>query len=282
MNIVFDLIDLTKVFETQTHAHLKDLNRSKVSRLNSKDRTYDEIITLLKSTLNKKPYKGKTYCANAVSIINEIVDTFQATPVENKQSDDEETQSIKSGKQKRKIGQNDEENQSNKSGKQKRKISQKKSKRSKKHKRSSSQSSHSSTGSSSSNSSSSDDSSDDSGDESDFTDLFEVRRRGPVIVSQEFQCLKKNKRVKLISPGEQGSHLVKIEITKTKDLQSCASSKFYWQKVARKGLFLLDVSDKNDEEVYSTLNDILKTFGKKIKKIDNTKTVSYDLTKDKK
>lgn len=45
---------------------------------------------------------------------------------------------------------------------------------------------------------------------------------------------------KLETPGEPGTHLIKIEITDVKDLKACKNQKTYWKKVNKKGVFLLD------------------------------------------
>lgn len=109
-----------------------------------------------------------------------------------------------------------------------------------------------------------------------FAKLFDTNTNDPLYISQQFQFQTGDERKRLITPGEIGSHLIKIEITDTRDLKSCKSEKNFWQKVAKKGYFLLDVNKNDfDKKTYEDLNNILTQVGNKILKIKNVKKESY-------
>jgi len=255
MTILFDLTNFYNTLDYAIFLNTQDLSQEKVPALKNQNKSIEEIFNILKPIMNKKPCKGKLYCESAVSTILKVINSIFAE----EQAENEHVLHDPPS-----------------SNKNKRKHHQQKIKESKRRKRSSSVSSLSSSSSSGSSSHSQSYSSyNDSDNDSDFESLFVVSNKQPIVISQEFQCLKKNKRIKLVSPGEQGSHLIKIEITRTSDLKSC-NVKNYWQKVSSKGLFLLDTVNKDDKDVLKTLKDTLKTYGKKVRKIKNIKTIAYD------
>lgn len=61
-----------------------------------------------------------------------------------------------------------------------------------------------------------------------------------IFLSEQFQYRVKHRMFKLETPGEPGTHLIKIEITDVKDLRTCKNQKTYWKKVNKKVVFLLD------------------------------------------
>lgn len=115
-----------------------------------------------------------------------------------------------------------------------------------------------------------------------FNKFFEYKKKYPIIVSQMFQFVSNDERKKIVTPGEGGTHLVKIEMTDTRDLASCKGEKFFWQKVAKKGVFLLNIKKSEaDKKVYESLLNILGDVGEKLSKIKNAKfeTSSFDVSK---
>lgn len=116
-----------------------------------------------------------------------------------------------------------------------------------------------------------------------FSKFFDQKRKHPIIVSQQFQFVSGDERKKITTPGEQGTHLVKIEITDTRDLQTCKGEKFYWQKVAKKGLFLIDVKkNETDKKMYDNLLTVLSCVGEKLSKIKNAKFESVSIENNRK
>lgn len=112
-----------------------------------------------------------------------------------------------------------------------------------------------------------------------FSKFFEYKKKYPVTISQQIQFVSNDERKKITTPGEEGTHLVKIELTDTRDLQTCKGEKFYWQKVAKKGVFLLNVKkNESDKKTYENLLNILGGVGEKLSKIKNAKfeTISID------
>lgn len=200
MNIVFNLTSLFHSLEQNLHStagpsqkHLTDLEHDV--------KQFDDIMRVLKPTLNKKPLKGLKYALDtSQKIMNYVNSIFKPKTNESKRS-----------------------------------KKQKNTKHTKKTKRSASVFSISSTSSKSSSSSSSSSSSC-SSDGSDFENLFDPPKKQSTVISQEMLLRNKNRRTKFCSPGEQGTHLIKIEITNTKDLKSVPISRF-WDKSVKKGCF---------------------------------------------
>jgi hypothetical protein len=110
-------------------------------------------------------------------------------------------------------------------------------------------------------------SSDESDDEDLFAKLFNKKHSSSLKISQQFQYNSANSRKRITTPGEKGSHLIKIEITDTRDLKSCKSEKFYWQKVNKKGYFLLNTTEQEDKEMLETLNEVSAKIGSRVSKI---------------
>lgn len=114
-------------------------------------------------------------------------------------------------------------------------------------------------------------------EEDEFAKLFQKsEKRQPIIISQQFQYQTSDCRKKITTPGEQGTHLIKIEITDTKDLKKCKGEKFFWTKVSRKGYFLLNlISNDRDGEILNSLNNILSLICERILQIKNVKKESF-------
>lgn len=177
MNLVFTLSSFAQILEQHIHLTAGPSQKHLVD-FEHEVKPYEEIIKILKPALNKKPHKGITFAIETVQKITGYVNSFfTSIPSENKRKSNKQT----------------------------------KPKHVKKGKRSSYVSSYRSTSSFSLSSSGSSSSS--SSYESDFEDLFEKPKKVPVVVSQEITYRNKNERTEIYTPDEQGSHLIKTEIT---------------------------------------------------------------------
>lgn len=125
-------------------------------------------------------------------------------------------------------------------------------------------------------------SSDESDSEDTFAKLFKRKQSTSLKISQQFQYNSGTTRRKITTPGEKGSHLIKVEITDTRDLKQCKSEKFYWQKVNKKGYFLLNVNENEDQQTLQSLVEILAKVATKVSKIKNAKFESFESTDAKK
>lgn len=127
------------------------------------------------------------------------------------------------------------------------------------------------------------DEADDDDDHHDsFFKLFKQQKNEPLYISQVFQIQTGNKRRKITTPGECGTHLIKIEISDMKDLKKCKSEKMYWQKVSKKGYFLLNVNKTDESEILNQICTILTTVGNRVLKLKNIKKecVTFDKKKE--
>lgn len=131
------------------------------------------------------------------------------------------------------------------------------------------------------NSSSGSDSDSEAGDS--FAKLFnQSKSKSGLKISQIFQYNAGSCRKKITTPGEKGSHLIKIEITDFRDLKNCKSEKFYWQKINKKGYFLLNTTVSDDQEILSSLVNILAKVATRVSKIKNAKFETFETNDAKK
>lgn len=232
------LQQLLATFSTYIHSNC-DLSQHKLQFFFDDEKDLKELLSIFNPLLKKKSFKEKTFELDIVNKFNTIVRSLK--------NEKHESEPEKKSK--------------------KRKASKQSSKQSKKLKKRSS--SFSSSSSSSSSCSSSSDS------QSDFEKCFEIKndKKSVPHIRQQFQFLAdKNVKKRITSPGEQGTHLVKIEITDTKDLRKCESDQTYWTKVYKKGYFLLNVKeDDEDGDTLKQLDGILVKACKKVSKIENIK-----------
>jgi len=255
MQLVFTLNSLHAIFGTHVFSHMSkngDHSQGKHEHYSILTKTFDEIRDVFKSVLNKKPYKDLLFHVNVVQKIGDCVDSLL--------NPKDTSSTVESRKRK-----------------------SKKSKKSKKSSKESDLSSISSSSSSESDSSSG--SEDDDDDDEGFAGIFHTKRskklkNQPVDISQEFCYLRNGKRYKLKTPGEQGSHIIKLEVTKTKDIKNNTPIDLYWTKVSKRGVFLLDVENSDDDKAtLDVVSKMLVKYGKKIKNVDSVKSSNFVLRK---
>lgn len=244
LQIYMILKQLSAAFGSFIHENC-DPSQYKLPLLMEEEKSLKELLSILNPLLKKKSFKEKLFSHNVVNKLMILI--------RNALQPDETVVSQKKRKAK------------------KVKKSVKKSKKhvSKKHSSSSSSSDSSSSGSSSSSSDS----------EEEFGKLFKDKSKNKIpYVSQQFIFVTgKDLKQRIVTPGEQGSHLIKIEITDTRDLKKCQSDK-YWQKVHKKGYFLLNNKNDEDKAILSQLDSILVEACKRVKEtIPNLKKDKFKL-----
>lgn len=79
-------------------------------------------------------------------------------------------------------------------------------------------------------------------------------------ISQIIQIVSNDKQKLLTTPGEWGSHLVKIEVTDTRDLKGIPKND-RWKKICQKAVFLIKSSEDDN---FKILNKILHEAGKNL------------------
>lgn len=89
-------------------------------------------------------------------------------------------------------------------------------------------------------------------------------------ISQVISIVSNDNQKLLSTPGEWGSHLIKIEVTNTCDLKGIPKDE-YWKKVSQKAVFL--VKSSNDEN-YRKIIKILQSVAKHIASINNVKKIA--------
>lgn len=82
-------------------------------------------------------------------------------------------------------------------------------------------------------------------------------------MEQSFQINSNGVRKTITSPGEKGSHLIKIEITDFSDIKNVAVGD-RWKYVAKKAIFLTKTSS---DPLYKDVNKILKNVLQNLKNI---------------
>lgn len=250
------LNQLLTTFSQHVYSHA-DFSQEKLPIFVNEEKTLPEILSILNPLLKKKAFKDKMFSFESVQKLMAAVRCIFQTDKKTKESD------------------------------KKRKLVPKKSTNKSKKSKSDELSSSSSSSSSESDSESGTSSSSDSDTDDEFGKLFSntdnKKKKHIPFVSQQFQYQTNDVRRRKITPGERGTHLIKIEITDTKDLKKCKSDKFYWQQVSKKGVFLLDVkNDDDDGKTLKTLDDILVKVGKKVSKIENVKEDTFKVDRKKK
>lgn len=249
LQIWFTLNQLFLTFSNHVYAHA-DPSCDKLPYFTSEDKSFEEITTILKPMLNKKPLKEKAY---PYDIVQKVLNVFRSASL---------LPGTDSGKESGKVEKKRKNNKND---------SLKKQKKSRKHSIASSSSSSDSSSTSSYSSSESEDS--DSQDK--FGKLFSQsknKKTKNVVIKQTLQYNDGQKRRKITTPGETGSHLIKIEITDTRDLKKCSSEKTYWQQVSKKGVFLLNTkTSEEDKAIFKDIDNILVKIGQQISKVKNVK-----------
>lgn len=93
-----------------------------------------------------------------------------------------------------------------------------------------------------------------------ITDDSKKKRKEKKAIPQVIQIFSNDKQKILTTPGEWGSHLVKIELTDTRDLKGVPKND-HWKKIGQKAVFLIKSSDDDNLKI---LNKILHEAGKNI------------------
>lgn len=111
--------------------------------------------------------------------------------------------------------------------------------------------------------------------------LFKIdkKKRKPVSITQIFQYTTNNVKKVMKTPGETGTHLLKIEITDMKDLKNVTSPTKYWTKIAKKAYFVIDNNKSNESEILTNLNEVLMKIGEKISNTQNVEKEKIKLDK---
>ncbi|XP_054261612.1 uncharacterized protein LOC128985776 isoform X2 [Macrosteles quadrilineatus] len=249
VQLFFCLKHFYKIFFTHVNCDTS-LSQNQVEQIRFTDLDFEDLMKIFKPELEKKPFNEKAFSFNTVqkiaSIIRKVLNYQHKAITKTIQNPVKRTQL--------EIDFDEKNKKKFKSGDDK----------------------HSS---SSSDSSSEDD---DTDSEDNFAKLFKKKQSNSLKISQLFQYNTGNLRRKITTPGEKGNHLIKIEITDTKDLKSCRSEKFYWQKINKKGYFLLNTNDKEDQDTLDQLVNILARIGTKVSKIKNAKFESFEANDNKK
>lgn len=79
-------------------------------------------------------------------------------------------------------------------------------------------------------------------------------------IAQSFTIVANDKQRILTTPGEWGSHLIKIEVTDTRDLKGVPKND-RWKKISQKAIFFVKSHEENN---FKELNKILQNVGKNI------------------
>lgn len=248
LQLWYTLNQLCATFSSHVYLHA-DPSCEKLPEFINEEKTFDEIVNILKPLLNKKAFKDKVYSSE---IVQKVLNVFKNSPLMDRTEPKENKNETKTTKRKGKAVQ----------------------KKSKKTRRVSVSSSSSAASNSDSHSSSSSESESDSESQSgnSFEKLFSKIKKKNVVIKQIMQYSTGDTKRKLTTPGEVGTHLVKIEITDTKDLRKCSSERVYWQEVNKKGYFLLNVKEnEEDKRLHKELDGILVKIGSRISKIKNVK-----------
>lgn len=106
---------------------------------------------------------------------------------------------------------------------------------------------------------------------------MEKTAKGKMHFVQTVQYKENDKRHKMFTPGETGTHLIKIEITKTKDLKNCQSTDDYYHQVSSKGIFLIDVKREKGSAILRTLEHFLGDAAEQISQIVGKRDVVEEL-----
>jgi len=117
----------------------------------------------------------------------------------------------------------------------------------------------------------------DSESDSEYESVFKTVKKPTTSVQrfrQLFQTQNEKVRRKLVTPGEEGRFMVKIELTDTKDLKKLKPSQ-YWQKVKTKAVFLADPKC----ELYQNIKNVLLNVGEKVKSIKGVESDEIKLNK---
>lgn len=118
---------------------------------------------------------------------------------------------------------------------------------------------------------------DESGDE--FSKIFDSiktedkKKDRKKKISQIISIVSNDNQKILTTPGEWGSHLIKIEITDTRDLKGVPKDE-HWKKVGQKAVFLIKTSE---DENYKKIIKILQSVGKNIASTSNVKKITKKL-----
>lgn len=213
------LLKMTSILSQLVHAlaqhvllNSEDLSQEKVPLLMSQKLTYLEIKSILMPLLKKKEFKEQVFSFNIFRDFCNAVSSALSdlTEIEGEGG---------AGQKKRK---NEEIS----------KINNKKSKRSKNKKTKHNYSLLYSSSSSLSDASFSSSSSSSSDSDGEFERIVARNKdtKRCIFIPQQFQFRAKHKTFKLETPGEPGTHLIKIEITDMKDLKSCKNQKNLLEK----------------------------------------------------
>lgn len=92
------------------------------------------------------------------------------------------------------------------------------------------------------------------------SDSSEKKKDKKKKIAQSLIIAANDKQKILTTPGEWGSHLIKIEVTDTRDLKGVPKSD-RWKKISQKAIFFVKSSEDNN---FKELNKILQNVGKNI------------------
>lgn len=234
-------------------------SQDKLPLVHKNEMSFSDIMQTANPILKKKTWKDRNFSGDVMNSMLTIVREVLLKHVEKEPGDDNKRKSRKTESKNKKQKSCEREPSpcpSNAS--------------------SSSQSSSSSESSASSSSSSSSSSSDD-----EYEKIFKSKttksNKSPLI-RQIFQTRKHNLRKKMMTPGEKGRYMIKIEISDVRDLKKCKTPKTYWTQVSKKALFVINPKD----DVFKKVDDLMITVGQKISKIQGTEVERFKFDKNNK
>lgn len=247
------------VFSRSIHTSDLILSQEKLPLLLEKQHTLDELLSYLKPEINKKVFKDKIfsleYVQKLMAIVKKIV--IKKTALEQKPTENKRKKLTKRSKKNLKKPKREVLNLSDSSSSDS----------------SASNSSSNSSGSSSSSSSSSDDD-----EPAGFEALFKQSKKRGSVISQKIQFNKHGKTKGFETPGEKGTHFIKMEITDMKDLKGIEPFN-YWRHVQKKAQFVINTKEEEDKAFLKDINKKLYDVALRIKKIENIKPLEFKSTK---
>lgn len=256
VSLYFVLKQLYNALSSKIYAD-GDLSQEKLPLITNNELSYEEIMQILNPILKKKAHKDRTFSLTCVqkitNLARKIIQDILSPTSDKKRTKSKQTKNAKKAKKDTEDVSMDKEECS------------------------SSYSTASSVCSSTASSSTDDDSSEDD----EFDKIFKKntkkqRKTKSVVIKQLFQYRKPKSIQKIITPGEEGKYLIKIELTDTKDLKECSDPTSYWQKISKKAYFLTE--KKNPK--YKATNDLLKTVAKELSEIEGVNCEKKKISKN--
>lgn len=265
MNLQLLLVRISQHFSSKLFDFFpNDLSQEKLPNILAKEIPYKDLIKCVKPLLKKKGFCDRSFTIEASNILNSVVEYILKSI-----NDAEENMES--------VLIDDEEKEEHNKPPRREYVSD--IKRSSKKRRSSSPAqSDCSSAFSESEQSNYESESDSESDSDKFDKLFKGNKikKGPVKIKQMFQTQKKRMRRKLVTPGEEGRFMVKIELTDTKDLKRCQPNQ-YWTKVSTKAVFLTEPKS----HLYKQVDSLMYEVGRKIKTMPGSECEETKLDKKK-